>query len=450
MSMKNKISILGGGPAGMAIAHYSKKAGYNFELFEASDVLGGNCITLNENEFLFDSGAHRLHDKDTETTEIIKALLKEDLQLINVPSQIMLDEEFIDFPLSPLELIKYLGLPRFCVEGLKILLSTQFKKSKPYNFKQLAEESYGEKISNLFLLNYTEKLWGLPPEKLSIQVAGNRLKGLNVKTFLKELFFGKQEKTAHLDGSFYYPKYGIGTIFDQIEQACGSHYFLRNNRITKIHHSNKRIHSLELNNHEQKHQVEHVASSLPLSLTIHLLDPPAPKEILNISNSLKFRNIILLAFFIDKETINSNGSMYFPSKKYPFTRIYEPRNRSKWMAPEGKTSLVVEIPCQKGDPIWSKDENKLTKDILSELLNLSFFKEEELIGNKTHRIHHAYPILEVGFEDKITRLYEYLNTFENLDITGRNGLFAYSHIHDHMINARTVVSNFSQNTNDAV
>ena len=33
--MKNKVSILGGGPAGMAIAHYSKKAGYNFELFEA-------------------------------------------------------------------------------------------------------------------------------------------------------------------------------------------------------------------------------------------------------------------------------------------------------------------------------------------------------------------------------------------------------------------------------
>lgn len=448
--MKNKVSILGGGPAGMAIAHYAKKAGYNFEVFEASDVLGGNCITLNENGFMFDSGAHRLHDKDPETTETIKALLKEDLQLINVPSQIMLDDEFIDFPLSPLELIKYLGLPRFFMEGLKILLSTQFKKSKPYNFKQLAEESYGKKISNLFLLNYTEKLWGLPPEKLSIQVAGNRLKGLNVKTFLKELFFGKQEKTAHLDGSFYYPKYGIGTIFDQIEQACGSNYFLRNNRITKIRHSNNCIHSLVLNNQEQEHQVEHVASSLPLSLTIHLLDPPAPKEILDISNSLKFRNIILLAFFIDKETINSNGSMYFPSTKYPFTRIYEPRNRSKWMTPEGKTSLVVEIPCQKGDEIWTKDEDELTRDIISELLNLSFFKEEELIGNKIHRIHHAYPILEVGFEDKITLLYEYLNTFENIDITGRNGLFAYSHIHDHMINARTVVSNFSKNTNDAV
>ena len=53
----------------------------------------------------------------------------------------------------------------------------------------------------------------------------------------------------------------------------------------------------EQNNQEQEHQVKHVVSSLPLSLTIHLLDPPAPKEILDISNSLKFRNIILLAFF---------------------------------------------------------------------------------------------------------------------------------------------------------
>ena len=35
----------------------------------------------------------------------------------------------------------------------------------------------------------------------------------------------------------------------------------------------------------------------------------------------------------------------------------------------------------------------------------------------------------------------------NFDITGRNGFFTYSHIHDHMINARIAVSNFSKNTN---
>ena len=53
----------------------------------------------------------------------------------------------------------------------------------------------------------------------------------------------------------------------------------------------------------------------------------------------------------------------------------------------------------------------------------------------------------MGFEDKIKRLHDYLNTFGNFDITGRNGFFTYSHIHDHMINARIAVSNFSKNTN---
>ena len=77
------------------------------------------------NEFYFDSGAHRLHDKDTQTTNLFKNLLNENLKLINIPSQIYRDGKFIDFPISPLNLIKYFGLIKCIREGIKIFISKQ-------------------------------------------------------------------------------------------------------------------------------------------------------------------------------------------------------------------------------------------------------------------------------------------------------------------------------------
>ena len=55
--------------------------------------------------------------------------------------------------------------------------------------------------------------------------------------------------------------------------------------------------------------------------------------------------------------------MYFPSNEYIFTRIYEPKNRSMYMSPKDKTSLIVEVPCQREDLIWKSDTTELIKNI---------------------------------------------------------------------------------------
>ncbi len=58
------LSILGAGPAGLALGYYAKKHEIPFTLYEARDTPGGNCTTFRHGEFLFDSGAHRLHDRE--------------------------------------------------------------------------------------------------------------------------------------------------------------------------------------------------------------------------------------------------------------------------------------------------------------------------------------------------------------------------------------------------
>ena len=438
MKLGGKITILGGGPAGIAIAYYAKKNKIQYELFEASNRVGGNCITLEHKGFLYDSGAHRLHDKDSETTQIIKEMLGNDLKLIQVPSQIYREGKFIDFPLSPLNLLGFLGIRRFLYSAYQILASKIRAKTNIDNFRDLAIHTYGKNISDLFLLHYTEKLWGKPASELSVDVAGKRLKGLNLKTFILETFRGKNDKTQHLDGSFYYPKYGIGSIFEAFNSYCGGHFHL-NHKVTAVYHKDQKITGIELNSESIK-QVEDLVSSLPLGILLKALNPPPPPEILELGNSIVFRDIILVGLFLDIDSVNQNGSMYFPSNRYPFTRVYEPKNRSKYMAPEGKTLLMIEIPCQNNSPVWKQDEQTIIEDVIRELVEANIFNQSDLFDSCIHKIKHAYPVLEKDYQTKINPIYDYLSSFKNLKLTGRNGLFAYTHIHDHMINGKRIIN----------
>jgi len=435
---KNKITIIGGGPAGLASAYYAKKNGIKFIVYEASDSFGGNCQTIKYNNFFFDTGAHRLHDKDHETTKLFKDLLKERLRKIHIPSQIYRDEKFIDFPLSPFGLFNFLGPVIFIKEALTIIFNSFKSKSKIKNFEDFAVNKFGKKIAHLFLLEYSNKLWGLHTSNLSTIISGNRLKGLSIYTLVLEMVFGKKRKTKHLDGSFYYPDYGIGVLFDELINHCGELNFLSKSKVTRINHSENNINSIVINN-QDCHNINHLVSSMPLGIFIESMNPLPPNEILNISRSIKFRNVILVCFFLNKEKINNNGSMYFPDKKYLFTRIYEPKNRSTNMSPNNKTSLIVEIPCFKNDDIWVMDQNELIDKIKDNLIDLKFFTNNHIIHSNIYKISNAYPILELNFEKKIKKIFDYLSRFKNLNVTGRNGLFAYTHIHDHMKNGREII-----------
>tara|TARA_B100000945_G_scaffold64562_1_gene48242 strand:+ start:1992 stop:3317 length:1326 start_codon:yes stop_codon:yes gene_type:complete len=436
MKRKNKITIIGGGPAGISCAYYANKHNIDFVLFESSDSLGGNCQTIKYQDFYFDTGAHRLHDKDAETTQLIKQLLGQGLKKINVPSQIFRDNKFIDFPLSPISLLYYLGYYNFIKEAFRIIFGLLFKCNQAKNFHEFAVSRFGYTIAQLFLLDYSKKLWGLDSKNLSISVSGNRLKGLSLYTMVLEFLFGNKVKTKHLDGAFYYPDFGIGSIFDALVKLCGPAHFHTNSKVTALNHSNNRINSIEINN-DRVIQVEELVSTMPLSILLDKLNPKPPKNILAISKSIKFRNIVLICFFLKKDSINSNGSMYFPDEKYLFTRVYEPKNRSRHMSPLHKTSLIVEVPCQSTDDIWCNSANLISK-VKNDLIDIGFFADHDIIDSCEYKIHHAYPILELGFEKKLDSILTYLETIKNLKISGRNGLFQYSHIHDHMKNAREI------------
>jgi protoporphyrinogen oxidase len=114
------------------------------------------------------------------------------------------------------------------------------------------------------------------------------------------------------------------------------------------------------------------------------------------------------------------------------------------MAPSGKTSLVVELPCQSEDPIWTADKAPLVNRIALQLARLGWISPSDVSDAVVQRMSHAYPILDVGHESKVRTIAEYLAGFENLKLTGRNGKFAYTHFHDMMRFGISMVDEYLQ------
>lgn len=438
-----KISVLGGGPGGLATGYFAKKHGLSFHIFEAQPHVGGNAITFEADGFRFDSGAHRFHDKDPVVTAEILALLGPSIRKIEVPSQIYHQGQWIDFPLSPQNLFQALGVRAFTKALASWARAQVTTRTHEGSFEAFAVRTYGRDIAERFLLHYSEKLWGRPSRVLSPSISGKRLKGLSIRTLLYEFFLGKAAKTQHLDGKFYYPDQGFGEIAKALASYCGDAYISTQARITRVNHTSNRIEALQINN-DMWVDVDTVVSTLPLPLLLHLLDPPLSSDIRNLTRRLAFRNVILVVFLLDKPSITSNGSVYFPDPDMPLTRVYEPRNRSPHMAPPGKTSLVAEVPCDPTGPLWNMDKDELVTLIQGALAPTDWFKPDEVLATVVKRMPKAYPILELGHDDIVAQLQAALRPFENLHITGRNGLFAYTHVHDMLRFGKDVVETIAE------
>ena len=423
--MKNAdIHILGGGPAGLATGYYAKKQGLDFSIYEASADVGGNCRTLRLGEFRFDTGAHRFHDKDAQTTQEVKALLGDALFRVDAPSEIFFEGKFYRFPLTLNDLTKKLDartLGRIAWENVS------FKsRAQADDFATFAINQYGKTLAERFLLNYSEKLWGEAPHNLSTAIAGNRLKGLDLRSFLRF----RDRHPRHLDGPFFYPKYGIGMIADKLGEFIGAGHIKLNHRVSRIVHRDGKIARLVLNDDIDVCTTT-VINTLPLTLTTRILAPPPPPEIRALADRIKYRHLVVCVFCLERAAFSPNASLYFPDASFPFTRLYEPKNRSPHMAPEGQTAIVLELPCYRDDAVWTLTTEALKTKVWKALRHVEpTLSTNEIIDYRAYRLPFAYPVLEVGFEENVAQLVAYFEKFENLYLTGRSSLFRYLHIHD--------------------
>jgi protoporphyrinogen oxidase len=434
------LTVLGGGMAGLAIGYYARQRGVPATVYEAQKRPGGLCRTFEHDGFLFDSGAHRFHDKDPAVTRDARRLLGDDLRAVDRPSMIFDGGRLMKFPFRLTDVLWHLG-PRALARSALDMAAVRLNGTRQTtaSFEGLAVRKYGRTLAERFLLNYSRKLWGLPCESLSARVSGGRLNGLDLRQFLLHTVLGRGRDRRSMDGTFYYPTRGIGMLTDALAQGAGRDAIRTGVEVKRVCHDDRRIRAVVVDG-VGRVPVDTVASTLPVERLLAMMDPPPAAGILDLARKLTHRDLILVALFLGKESVTSAATVYFPDPSVAFTRITEPRNRSAAMSPPGHTSLVAEIPCDSGMPLWSADDTELEGLVRKPLERIGWFGEEDLLGSRVVRLRYAYPVLSLELENSVGAVLRYLEGFENLVLAGRSGRFEYGWIHDMLRHGKTIAA----------
>ena len=441
MSAGADLTILGGGPAGLAVARYAQAAGLSFVLLEKSAELGGLCRTFACGEHRYDSGAHRFHDRDPEITADVRSWLGDELLAIHAPSQIWHRGRFIDFPPSPLNWIRSQGW----LEGARIALEIAAMRLHPRperTFEDLAVNRYGHRLGKPLLLDYSEKLWGLPAAALSPDVATRRLSGLALTSLLFEVIL-PQRKTRHLDGEFFYPRSGYGMIAERMAAGLQRERLLTGHEVTGFEFDGERVSGVRCTDGSVIPVGGRVVNTLPLTIAARFLGQALPESARRAAAALAFRHVRIVFLRLAVPRCSDNASIYLPDPRLAISRISEPRNRSAALAPDGETSLVAEIPCSSGDPLATLGDEALAARVIDELEGVGLIQRRSVIEWRQHFLANAYPVYSLGYREQLTEVERGVCSVHNLDLLGRGGRYWYSHLHDQLRAAKDYVRSFA-------
>ncbi len=440
------LSILGGGAAGLALAHYAHQAGLAFCLYERLGRVGGLCLSYRFGEHRYDSGAHRFHDVDAAVTRDIGALVK--LNPVTSPSKIYTAGRFIDFPPSPLNLL-WNSSPAEWFRIVVGLWRGRRRRGEAQNFEDLAVSRFGERLARRFLLNYTAKVWGLPADQLSVDVATRRLNGMGIRALVGDLIF-QGKKAAHLDGHFLYPEDGFGAISAAMSDGLPPESLKTGHDVSRLECDGPTVRHVHFTSGRRVTVPGFVISTLPLNRLVHFLGSAVADDVKKSAGLLQFRSLRLVFLRLGKARVSDNASIYFPDLQMCVSRVSEPKNRSASLAPPHETSLVVEVPCSEGEELLSLPETALKERVVSEICRTGLIRPSDVLGWTHHLLPDAYPIYSLDYKLHLETVLEGLRKFRNLITVGRNGRFFYSHLHDQLRTGKETVAALSNACHPAI
>ncbi|MDB4973041.1 MAG: hypothetical protein JWN48_1382 [Myxococcaceae bacterium] len=433
-----RIVILGAGPAALAAAHKLASEGRaQVTLLEQREEVGGNAGSFQLEGIWCDHGSHRLHAVvEPHVMQDIERLLGSDLLWRPRHGRILLQQRWIHFPLKPLDLL--LRLPKRFSASLALDTVRGIFRKKPSNpnFAEALESGLGRTISHDFYFPYVQKLWGIEPEKLAVALARRRVSGSSVPKMLRKILRQLPGLGAKTAAGFYYPRFGFGLISERLKQSAEAHHATieLGAEVVGIERTNASVSAVTYRKNGRTHTIEADAvwSTLPLTILLRLLRPGPPAAVLESSKRIRFRGMILIYLVLQTPQFTEYDAHYFPELSIPISRMSEPKNYSAATEPRDKTILCAELPCDAGEESWQLSDAELGQRMCQWLAAVGLPVEVPVLGVKTRRLQHAYPVYDEGYEAHFEVLDRWLSSFDNLLSYGRQGLFAHDNTHHAM------------------
>jgi protoporphyrinogen oxidase len=497
---RKRAIIVGAGPAGLTVAYeLLTRTDIQPIVLEKSAYMGGISRTVNYKGNRIDIGGHRFFSKSDRVMEWWLKLLplqasvmgptaikyhqmertiearvscenpsNPDCVMLLRPrkSRIYYLRRFFDYPISlSSDTLLKLGLWRTCKIAISYLWSAVFPNKKEKTLEQFFINRFGRELYGTFFKSYTEKVWGVPCHKISAEWGAQRIKGLSIWSSIlhavRKAFKGRSSDLAQkgtetsLIEQFLYPKLGPGQMWEeaarQIKEMGGEIHcgYSADGVVT----DEWKVSALQATNsvtgQRETFSGDYFFSTAPIKDIMRWFDVAPPKNVLDVSDGLIYRDFITVGLLVRSLLIHDNTPLgkklisdnwiYIQEPDVQLGRLQIFNNWSEYMVADSENVwLGLEYFCNDSDEIWNLSDERLVTLAREELHKIGIIDAAEVIDSTVLRMEKTYPAY-FGTYDRFAEIREHVDRYSNLFLIGRNGMHRYNNQDHSMLTAMMAV-----------
>jgi UDP-galactopyranose mutase len=175
-----------------------------------------------------------------------------------------------------------------------------------------------------------------------------------------------------------------------------------------------------------------LVSTLPIPLLYRML-LHTPDELQQAARGLKAISILNINIGIDRPDISNQHWIYFPEDRFVFSRVGFPSNFSKSAAPEGTSSIYIEITHS---PAEEPDIEAAFERSLADLKKCGILRpDDRVLTRHVLDIKCAYVVFDRHRQKYLGPLIDYLESV-NIHTAGRYGRWDYHSMEDSILSGK--------------
>lgn len=422
--------ILGAGLTGLSAAHHLE--GARFLLVEREDRVGGHARSHRERGHTFDVTGHWLHLRDPRSQALLAELFPEGAWTeVERKTKIHSHGVELEYPFQanlhglPLEIVQR------CLVGLLEAREAAARGERwavePQNFEEYARARFGEGIAREFFVPYNRKLWGMHPNELAAKWVQRFVPEPDPAQIIGGAL-GLSQRGLGYNARFLYPRAGgidhlpkalAATIAARAEAGEGE--LRTSSAVEEVDPARRRV---KLSDAPDWIEYRALISTIPLPELIARIEQ-VPAEVREAAAALRWVRWRYLDLATKVQSPADWHWIYVPEPRFPFFRVGVYSNAVAAMAPEGASSLYVEL----GDRERAPD----LPGIAAKLVEIGAIGAvEDIRFSRTRDIEYAYVVFDEDHGPATATITRWLDGV-GVRSCGRYGAWIYNSMEDSVL-----------------
>jgi len=400
---RNKVIVLGAGPAGLASAFFYLEKGFQVTVIEKSGEVGGLSRGVSFLGRTYDLGPHSFFGNYSDETKAFfeRFIGKDDYSKIPLTKGIQTETAsfYVPFKLSC----------AFNWKNLRFFSAFAFSKLSAKLTKSTNDsvvDRQGVFWRRTLYDPFCQKYFNLSSNTVSEQFSSKLF--LNAK--------GKDGATLYVPHAGY-----VGVLWEKVYEYLSENgvQFEFNQQVEKIQMDGSRIASVQTKN--GAFEIDVLVSTIPLSFIHQLVMPNS-----TLNNTLNYRATVLV--YLEVETIRTKA-LYLTNYDVNCS-VGRVTFCSNWTENTSENVVIVEFWCDAEDDFFAALDGAIVDEAVGFLSRLKYVDLKANPRTKVVKIPKCFPVLEKGFEQDLERISTELDAISNLNLSGRHGKFQWDGIDD--------------------